>query len=146
MRVRAFLIGIPMIGAALAGAACGSDTATSPSTTTTATSSTERFDAILQPGTTAFYSFIVAQTNGSVAINLASLSPLTRPGVLPVAMQIGYGVPAGEGCDIQKAIVTTPALTSQLTATLRDGTYCAAITDLGNLKEPANYSIRITHQ
>jgi hypothetical protein len=66
--------------------------------------------------------------------------------VLPVAMQLGYGVPAGEGCAIQKSILATPALTSQLTATLRDGRYCASIADVGNLKEPANFSIRVTHQ
>jgi hypothetical protein len=140
MRARLLLIGV-----ALLGAACGKDTATSPSTTTSATS-TERFDAILSPRGTAFYSFVVAENNGTVAINLASLSPIDRPGLLPVAMQIGYGVPAGEGCDVQKSILTAPGLTSQLTATLRDGTYCAAIADVGNLKEPANYSIRITHQ
>ena len=140
MRVRVFLIGI-----ALLGAACGGNKGTSPSDTTPA-STTERFDAILTPGSAAFFSFQLSTTNGSVAINLASLSSLTRPGVLAVPMQVGYGVPAGESCALQQTILATPALVSQLTATLRDGTYCASIADVGNLKEPVNFSIRVTHQ
>jgi major membrane immunogen (membrane-anchored lipoprotein) len=141
MRVRVYLIGI-----ALLSVACGSNnTGTSPSDTTAA-STTERFDAILAPGGSAFFSFALTTNNGTVAINLASLSSLTSPGVLAVPMQIGYGVPAGEGCAVQKSILVTPALTSQLTATLRDGTYCASIADVGNLKASANFSIRVTHQ
>lgn len=137
----------------LAIAACSSDTATSPSSTSTSTStssstpsaSTERFDGILFPMATAFYSFNVGGSGGTVSINLASLSPLDKPGVLPETVQLGYGVPAGEGCDVRQAVPTAPALVSQLTETLTIGTYCASITDAGGLTEPANYSIRVTH-
>jgi hypothetical protein len=133
----------------LAIAGCSSDTATSPSSTSTSTStpsaSTERFDGILFPMATAFYSFNVGGSGGTVSINLASLSPLDKPGVLPETVQLGYGVPAGEGCDVRQAVPTAPALVSQLTETLTIGTYCASITDAGGLTEPANYSIRVTH-
>jgi hypothetical protein len=141
MRLSAWLVGIAILCAACGG----NNSGTAPSDTTSATT-TERFDAILQPGTSAFFSFDLAVTNGTVAINLASVSSLTRPGVLPVPVQIGYGVPAGEGCSLQKSIVATPALTSQLTGTLRDGRYCAFIGDVGNLKEPVNFTMRVTHQ
>ena len=94
---------------------------------------------------TAFYSFNVGGSGGTVSINLASLSPLDKPGVLPETVQLGYGVPAGEGCDVRQAVPTAPALVSQLTETLTIGTYCASITDAGGLTEPANYSIRVTH-
>jgi hypothetical protein len=133
----------------LAIAGCSSDTATSPSSTSTSTStpsaSTERFDGILFPMAPAFYSFNVGGSGGTVSINLASLSPLDKPGVLPETVQLGYGVPAGEGCDVRQAVPTAPALVSQLTETLTIGTYCASITDAGGLTEPANYSIRVTH-
>jgi hypothetical protein len=134
----------------LAIAGCSSDTATSPSSTSTSSSSTpssstERFDGILFPMATAFYSFNVGGSGGTVSINLASLSPLDKPGVLPETVQLGYGVPAGEGCDVRQAVPTAPALVSQLTETLTIGTYCASITDAGGLTEPANYSIRVTH-
>jgi hypothetical protein len=140
MRLRAYLIGI-----ALLAVACGNNTGTAP-TDTTAGSTTERFDATLDPGSSAFFSFQLATTNGTVAINLASVAPLTRPGVISVPMRIGVGVPAGEGCSLQQTMLATPALTSQLTTTLRDGTYCASVADIGNLKESVNISVRVTHQ
>ena len=148
----ASISGIALI---LALVGCSSNTATSPSSTSTSTStstssstpsaSTERFDGILFPMATAFYSFNVGGSGGMVSINLASLSPLDRPGLLPETVQLGYGVPAGEGCDVRQAVPTAPALVSQLTETLTIGTYCASIADAGGLTEPANYSIRVTH-
>jgi hypothetical protein len=127
-------------------AGCGGNSTTSPSNTTTTTPSvaTERFDAILEPGNSAFYSFTVTAA-GSVSINLASLSPLDRPGLLPALMELGYGVPEGEECTVTKTIRTGPGLTSQLTDTLTNGTYCANLRDIGNLKQPVNFSLRITH-
>jgi hypothetical protein len=133
---------------ALLTTACGgSGTATSPSTTSsTPTNATERFDAILDPGASAFYAFSVGTNGGVVTINFASLSPLSRPGLLPTMMEIGYGVPAGEGCDLRKTVQATPGLTAQLTDTLTTGTYCANIADSGKkLTESANFTIRITH-
>ena len=134
-----------VVGVAILCAACGGNgSATSPDTTPAST--TERFDAILNPGTSAFFSFELVTTNGTVSINLASVSSLTRPGVVAVPMQIGIGVPAGEGCALQQTKVATPALASQLTGTFRDGRYCASIADIGNLKEPVNFTMRVTHQ
>ena len=140
MRVfAALLCAVPVTAAA-----CGNgSTATAPSSTTP-TIKTERFDAILLPRTSAFFSFQVGGT-GSVSINLASLSALARPGAVPAVMEIGYGVPAGEGCSIQNSVQTTPGLTSQLTGTLAAGIYCANIADIGNLIDSVNFSMRITH-
>jgi hypothetical protein len=145
MRLRVFLIGV-VIGGALLGAACGgSDSATSPSDTTV-TPTTERFDATLTPGSSAFFSFTLTTTNGTVAINLASMSSLTAAGLIGVPMRIGYGVPAGTGCQVMQSIIAAPALISQLNVTLRDGTYCATVADIGNLTQPVNFTMRITHQ
>ena len=126
-------------------AACGSSTPTSPSSSSTPSAATERFDAIIEPGTSAFYSFSVNQNGGSIAINLASLSPLNGPGLLPSVVEIGYGVPEGEGCNLLKVVQTAPGLTAQLTDTVNTGTYCANIADVGGLNQPANFSIRISH-
>jgi hypothetical protein len=134
-----------VLAPALFFAGCGGNSTTSPSdTTTTPSVATERFDAILEPGNAAFYSFTVSAA-GSVSINLASLSPLDRPGLLPAAMELGYGVPEGEECTVTKSIQTVPGLTSQLVDTLTNGTYCANLRDIGNLKQPVNFSMRITH-
>jgi hypothetical protein len=139
-----------LILAALLAAACGGDTPSSPSTPV-ASAVTERFDAIIDLKTSSFSPFSVG-ANGTVAINFASLSPLNRPGLLPVAMEIGYGTVITDsdgnptGCDLKKTIQATPALTAQLTDTVTPAaTYCANIADVGNLREAANFSIRITH-
>ena len=115
-------------------------------------SATERFDAIINLRASSFYPFSVNASGGSVSINFASLSPLDRAGLLPVVMQIGYGnvVTDADGnpaaCDLKKTIQAAPALTAQLTETLTAAAnYCASIADVGNLREPANFSIRITH-
>jgi hypothetical protein len=147
-----------LLAVALSIVACG-DSAnslpTSPSgsaTSTAPTTVTERFDAIIELKTSSFYPFSVAASGGTVRINFASLSPLNRAGVLPVAMEIGYGTIVTDddgnpaGCDLRKTILVAPALTAQLTDTLTVATnYCANIADVGNLREPANFSIRITH-
>ena len=138
---------------ALAAAACGDNTPTSPSTTSTApVTLTERFDAIIDLKASSFYPFSVTANGGTVSINFASLSPLNRPGVLPVVMEIGYGTVVTDadgnpaGCDLKKTVQAAPALASQLTDTLTVATnYCANIADIGNLREPANFSVRITH-
>jgi hypothetical protein len=139
--------------AAVSAAACGDKTPTSPSpTSTTPTSVTERFDAIINVRGSNFFQFSVNQSGGTVSINLASLSPLDRPGLLAVPMQIGYGTTVLDGdgnvvgCDLRKTTEATPALTAQMSDTLTPATnYCAKIADIGRLRESANFSIRITH-
>ena len=139
--------------AAVSVAACGDDTPTSPSTTsTTPTAVTERFDAIIDVKGSNYVPFSVNQSGGTVSINFASLSPLNRPGLLTVAMQIGYGTTVLDGdgnvvgCDLRKTIEATPALTAQMSESLTAAAnYCASIADIGNMREPANFSMRITH-
>ena len=142
-----------LVVVALSAAACGgSDTPTSPSPSTTVTAATERFDAIIDVKGSAFRPFSVGQNGVPSSINLASLSSLTRPGLLPLTMQIGYGTTVLDGdgnvvgCDQKKTIEATPGLTAQLSESLTPATnYCATIADVGNLREPANFSVRITH-
>ena len=131
-------------------AACGGNTPTSASPTTPA-NAVERFDAIINVRESKFYPFSVG-SNGMTSINLASLSPLDRPGVLTATMEIGWGkaLKDDEGnivrCDLSKVMQTTPALTAQLSDTLTPATdYCANIADVGGLREPANFSMRISH-
>jgi len=141
-----------LLVATLSTAACGG-TPTSPSTTSsTPTTVTERFDAIINVKGSSFFPFSVGTNGGSVAINFASLSPLSRPGLLPLTMEIGYGTVVRDDdgniamCALLKVVQATPALTAQLTDPLAAGVnYCANIADVGALTESANFSIRITH-
>jgi hypothetical protein len=131
-------------------AACGDDTPTTPSSTT-ADRATERFDDIINVRESRFYPFSVG-ANGTTSINLASLSPVNRPGVLVATMEIGWGKTVKDdagtvvGCTLSRVMQTTPALTAQLSDTLTPAAdYCANLADVGGLRESANFSIRITH-
>jgi len=148
MRIAALVL----IIAALAIAACGDNTPTSPSASSTPSRATERFDAIIDVKGSAFFPFSVGQSGAPTSINLASVSPLDRPGVLNVTMEIGWGKAIKDdagtviGCDLQKVMQAMPALSSQLSDNLTPSTdYCANIADIGDLRGPANFSIRVIH-
>ena len=130
-------------------AGCGDDTPTSPSSTPV--NATERFDDIINVRESKFFPFSVG-SNGTTTINLASLSPLDRPGVVNATMEIGWGKAIKDengtvvSCDLAKVMQTTPALAAQLSDTLTPASdYCANIADVGGLREPVNFSMRISH-
>ena len=131
-------------------AACGGDTPASPSSTTP-TNAVERFDDIISPKESKFHPFSVG-SSGMTTINLASLSPVDRPGVITATLEIGWGKTVKDddgnvvGCNLAKVLQAAPALTAQLTDTLTPAAdYCANLADVGGLREPANFSIRISH-
>jgi len=130
-------------------AGCGDDTPTAPSSTPVNT--TERFDAIINVRESKFYPFSVG-SSGTTTINLASLSPVNRPGVVSATMEIGWGKAIKDengtvvSCDLARVIQTTPALAAQLSDTLTPASdYCANIADVGGLRESVNFSMRISH-
>ena len=130
-------------------AGCGDDTPTSPSSTPV--NATERFDAIINVRESKFYPFSVG-SSGTTTINLASLSPINRPGVVSATMEIGWGKAIKDengtvvSCDLARVIQTTPALAAQLSDTLTPASdYCANIADVGGLRESVNFSMRISH-
>ena len=131
-------------------AACGGDTPASPSSTTPG-NAVERFDDIINPKESKFHPFSVG-SSGTTTINLASLSPVDRPGVINATLEIGWGKTVKDddgnvvGCNLAKVLQTAPTLTAQLTDTLTPAAdYCANLADVGGLREPANFSIRISH-
>src|SRR4029434_9652601 len=116
-------------------AGCGDDSPTSPSSTPV--NATERFDNIINVRESKFYPFSVG-SNGTTTINLASLSPIDRPGVVNATMEIGWGKATKDDsgtvvrCDLSRVIQTTPALAAQLSDTLTPASdYCANIQDVG---------------
>jgi hypothetical protein len=131
-------------------AGCGDDTPTSASSTTPV-NGTERFDAIINVRESKFFPFSVG-SSGTTTINLASLSPIGRQGVVNATMEIGWGKAIKDesgtvvSCDLARVIQTTPALAAQLSDTLAPASdYCANIADVGGLRESANFSMRISH-
>src|ERR1700741_305219 len=102
-------------------AACGDDTPTTPSSTTNSRA-TERFDDIINVQESRFFAFSVG-SNGTTSINLASLTPVNRSGVIVATMEIGWGKTAKDeagtvvGCTLSRLMQTTPPLTAQLNDT-----------------------------
>ena len=116
---------------------------TSPSTTTTGPA-TETFTGSLDVNGSSFYSFSVASL-GTVSVMLASIT-MGNPGpAAAIPVSLGLGVPAGIGCGVTTAVTVAPALTSQIASSLPAGIYCVNIADIGNMRAPINFAIRIVH-
>lgn len=126
--------------------ACGGSS-TSPSTTPTVTSgpTAALFEGQLAVGGSAFYSFTVT-TTGDADVMLASVTTSTSPGSESnVVLGLALGTPLGEDCTITSALPASAALQSPLVSNLTPGIYCARVYDIGNLRAPVNFAIRIVH-
>jgi hypothetical protein len=135
-------------GAAVALAAtlsigCGDDT-TSP-TSTTLTTTTEVYTGTMTVGGSGFYSFSVGGP-GAALITFGSLTDASTGRPLNVAMGLGVGIPAGEGCNVSMSATAAPALTAQITSPVLPGIYCVQLSDVGNLRVSAVFGVRIVHQ
>ena len=148
MRISGFPLWLAV--AALAGCGGSANTPTTPSGPPAI--STDRFDSIIEVGGSALYPFVVNQNGATTSVNLASLSSLTRPGLLPVTMRLSIGTQVKDDdgnlvdCNLTRSVDTVPGLSSQLTDQLGANTnYCVLLRDIGNLKEPANFTLRVSH-
>lgn len=133
-----------LVAAALtAGCSGNSTTTTAP---TVSGSLTEVFVGSLAVNDANFYSFTVSST-GTTSVMLASVTSGVPGPAADLAVGVGIGVPAGIGCPVTvtTAVNIGPALTAQIATTLSPGIYCVNISDIGNLRAPVNFAIRIIH-
>jgi hypothetical protein len=140
------LIGIlfAVIAIAWCETACTSSASTPTPTTPTPASptSTETFTGTLPVGGTAFYSFSVAVT-GTVNVTLVDIEGAGVPQM--VQMNLGIGSPSGTTCSAASPTTVQIGGTAAVTMTEQPGTYCAVISDVGNLFAPATFTIEIDH-
>jgi hypothetical protein len=144
MRWRPLLVAVTCVCCGC-GSSPTSPSSTSSSTTTSSTPVPGLFELTVSPGTDRFYSF-TQSTNGDATATLGSVTIGRSPAAVPVAMRLGIGVPAGEGCSVTTSMDVTPSLITQLTATLVAGTYCVDVADIGNLTSDAVVSVRLAHK
>jgi len=121
---------------------------TSPTTTTTTTTTTtapptttETFSGTLGVGATTFYPFTVAQT-GTVTVTLVSIGGDQVPSTVQV--RLGIGTPDDVACNATASSIANTSAPS-VTASEAPGSYCANITDVGNLFGTATFTVNITH-
>jgi len=132
-----------VLGVALVALAGCSDDSTTPTTPTNFTT-TEVYAGTLNRGESGFYSFNVTN-GGTAALTLASVSNAATGRVLDTSMELGLGIPAGEGCNATTTVTVSPGLSAQISSTVSTGTYCARIADIGNLGSAATFAVRIVH-
>ena len=133
MRLRISIV----VLSALVAAACAGST---PVTPTPSNPTTDTFTGTLQPQTTNTHDFTVAQS-GELDVTLAITS-------LPVALGLGVGQPStAAGCLLLHSVSTAAGSTPQITGTATvSGNFCVAIYDVGNMTDPVDYTITVTHQ
>jgi len=143
--MKALALALTLAAAAVATSACGGDDTAAPTATTATGPATALFEGQLTIGGSAFYSFTTA-ADGLANVMLASVTTTTSPGTSsPVVLGLALGTPTGTDCAITSSLPTAAGLTSQMVNSLTAGTYCARVYDIGNLKAPVNFAIRITH-
>ena len=137
------VLGIVMIGMALAGPACAEATVAGPTAIgNNATLTTETFSGTLPVGGSRFYSFTVPQI-GSTTATLLSLKQNGED--ISVFVILGLGAPRGTDCLLLDGRQVTTGVAPQVSLSPDPGVYCARIADAGNLTGPVDFSINIVH-
>ena len=122
-----------------------SQTPTTPSTTSSSTSGAPiYFTGTLAPQTSSFYSFTITQA-GTLSVTLASLSVDPFNPTLSASVGLGFGTPAGTACSLTRSVKTAAGLAAQLVTAVGLGVFCVEIFDVGNLKLPTDFVVRIVH-
>jgi hypothetical protein len=122
--------------AAMLVAGCGSDsTPTTPSNPSGPT--TENWSSTVAPGGQSSRSFTV---NAVGTINIT----LTAAGD---TLGLGVGVPrvSGGGCRLAVSVNTGAGTSPQITTSADAGQYCVQVYDLGTLRDPVGFGVKIDH-
>ncbi|MGE0448820.1 MAG: hypothetical protein AB7Q29_04480 [Vicinamibacterales bacterium] len=122
---------------------CGDDNPVTP-TETQAQSYIDVYTGQLGVGATGFYAFTVVAP-GTAAITLGSVTDAASGRALDTALELGIGIPAGQGCHVTRAVTVSPGLAAHLQQPLTDGVYCVQLRDVGRLRVLVNFGVRILH-
>jgi hypothetical protein len=135
------VLGIVVVGMALAGTACAEATVSGPTAIgNNVTLTVETFSGTLPVGGSRFYSFTVPQTG----LTTATLVSLRQDGVDSSAIVlIGLGAPRGTECLLIDGRQVAADVVAQVSLSPDPGIYCARISDAGSLTGPVDFSINI---
>ena len=126
-----------VLGAALVASACADPTAPTTPTPAAATVAETFSDTLLVAGANT-HSFTVTSL-GAVKVTLTSVVP-------GAAVGLGIGTPSLGSCSVLDRVDTVAGASAVLSGTATvPGLYCVTIFDLGNLVEPAVYTINVLH-
>ena len=131
---RAGLVGLLLLVVFLS--ACGGDkTTTAPSNTSTPTS--EDWSGVVAPGGQSSRSFTV-NASGTIAVTLTAAG---------ATLGLGVGLPrvSGGGCRLGVSVNASPASSPQISTAADSGQYCVQVYDLGTLRDPVGFALKIDH-
>ena len=130
-----------LVPAAALIAAIGCDD--QPTTPTPVPSATiQLFAGTLAPRDSGFFSFTL-ESEATVDLTFASLTPTPLGPALPSALSLGLGTPRGTGCATTTTLETSTGLTAQLSSLLAPGTYCVNLSDPGTMPAASEFVVRI---
>ena len=121
---------------ALCAAGCGDDnTPTTPSGTSTTTS--ENWSGVVAPGGQSSRSFTV-NSSGTVTITLTAAG---------ATLGLGVGLPrvSGGGCRLGVSVNAAGGSSPQISTAADAGQYCVQVYDLGTLRDPVGFALKIDH-
>jgi hypothetical protein len=128
----------------IAISACDSTTATptSPGQSDTSTAIVTVFSGTLAVGGTQTWAFSLP-TAAQLRLTLGSLTDATGA---PTgrSLRLTFGIPSGTGCGALQTTTTAAGLATHLSSFASAGTYCASVTDTGQLGVPSDFGVRIT--
>ena len=126
-----------VLGAALVTGGCADPSAPATPTAALPTVAETFSDTLLVLGANT-HTFTV-NALGAVKVSLTSVEP-------GVAVGLGIGTPSLGSCSVIDKVQTVASTAVQLSGTATvPGLYCVTIYDLGNLVEPAVYTINVLH-
>jgi hypothetical protein len=126
-----------VLGAALVTAGCADPVAPATPVPTVPTVTDTFSDTLLVAGVNT-HQFTIT-TIGGVKITLSSLVPAASVG-------LGVGTPSLGSCSVIDRVTAVAGQSVLLSGTATvPGSYCVTIFDLGNLVEPAVYTINVLH-
>jgi len=127
---------LPWLVIALLAAGCGDGkTSTTPSNTSTPTS--ENWSSVVAPGGQSSRSFTV-NSSGTIAVTLTAAG---------ATLGLGVGLPrvTGGGCRLGVSVNTAAGSSPQISTAADAGQYCVQVYDLGTLRDPVEFAMKIDH-
>jgi hypothetical protein len=135
IRDSGFARALLLVAAGAVGGCGGSNTPTTPTAPSSPTS--ETWSSVLAPGGASSKSFTLDKS-GTITVTLTGAG---------ATVGLGVGLPrtSGGGCRLGVAVNASPATTPQLSTPADAGQYCVQVFDLGTLKDPIPFALKIDH-
>lgn len=127
----------PWLVIALFAAACGDDNSTPTTPSTPSTPTSENWSSVVAPGGQSSRSFTV-NSSGTIAVTLTAAD---------ATLGLGVGLPrtSGGGCRLGVSVNASAGSSPQISTPADAGQYCVQVYDLGTLRDPVGFSLKIDH-